>query len=374
VIDLGEIRPLLMRLALLVCAMSVFMLDVTDAHAQSRNCATLLRSLSAIENNRGFDGPSSSELRRLERAVQSAESRYIRSGCNDAAKRGDRVTSSCRTQGRAVLSARESLEAANARGQTAAALEQQREAILQEMSRFGCDTRSRANVRESGRGNLFEQLFGGFGDGVSTRGDDFEGFAGYNTVRTVCVRQVDGYYWPISYSTLPEYAQNDLMECQAQCPGKDVDLYYYSNPGQEPQQMVNLYGQPYTALPTAFAYRQTYDIANKCGSRASYGSLELVAMPDGSNRAMISYNGETVPLPLRDPRRPSNITVVAAVEPTYLDVPLPRRRPPAPGEAPAPVVVQQAANDPLRIVQFGDKRVRIVGPDTPYAPTAATGT
>ncbi len=39
---------------------------------------------------------------------------------------------------------------------------------------------------------------------------------------------------------------------------------YYDNPGQEPEQMVNLQGEPYTALPTAFAYRTAYDRANSC--------------------------------------------------------------------------------------------------------------
>ena len=89
---------------------------------------------------------------------------------------------------------------------------------------------------------------------------------------------------------------------------------------------------------------------------------------------MITYGEATFPLPMRDPRRQSQVTVVQAATVAYVDVPLPRPRPAAPGEEPKPVVVQQAANKPERIVMFGDKRVRIVGPDTPYAPTAATGT
>ena len=62
------------------------------------------------------------------------------------------------------------------------------------------------------------------------------------------------------------------------------------------------------------------------------------------------------------------------VEKNNWQVPLPRPRPAAPGEEPKPVVVQQAANQPERIVMYGDKRVRIVGPDTPYAPEAGAGT
>ena len=154
----------------------------------------------------------------------------------------------------------------------------------------------------------------------------------------------------------------------------DVDLYYYDNPGQGPEQMINLQGQRYVDLPTAFAYRSVYDTANSCKQKVNYGAVGLVALEDGTNRAMITYGEATFPLPMRDPRRQNQVTVVQAAAVTYVDVPLPRPRPAAPGEEPKPVAVKQAANEPSRIVMYGDKRVRIVGPDTPYAPTAATGT
>jgi hypothetical protein len=362
-----------LRAALLVCALVVFALDVETAHAQSRNCQSLANTLASIERSREFRsaGSSRDEMRQLEREVQRAESKYVRDGCNAAAKRGERLTSACRTQARVVVRARDALEAASGQAETASAVAQQREAILQEMARFNCSARSSANVTERSRGNLFEQLFG---DGIDTRGDEFEGYSGYQTVRTVCVRKVDGYFWPVSYSTLLDYAPNDLAQCQEQCPGMDVDLYYYDNPGQEPQQMINLSGEPYTSLPTAFAYRNAYDTANSCKRQVAAGGVNLVAMADGSNRAMVSYGEASFPLPLRDPRRQAQVTVIEVATATYVDIPLPRPRPAAPGEAPKPVVVKQAANEPSRIVMFGEKRVRIVGPDTPYAPSAATGT
>jgi hypothetical protein len=365
------------RAALICCAAVLVLLDAGDALAQSRNCQALANTLASIERNGAFQelGDINDALRDAEDAVQAAESRYVRDGCNAAAKRGETLTSQCRSEARAVLKARDGLERVQSRAQTGSAVAQQREAILQEMARFNCGSRSGVAVRERDRGGLFDQLFGGlFDDGMDTRGDDFAGFQGYETVRTVCVRKVDGYYWPISYSTLVEYAPNDLTQCQEQCPGQDVDLYYYDNPGEEPKQMRNLQGEPYTALPAAFAYRTTYDKANSCKPAVNYGSIGLVADADGVSRAMVSYGEETFPLPLRDPRRAQEVTVVPVATAAFVDVPLPRPRPPAPGEAPKPVVVQQAANDPERIVMFGDKRVRIVGPDTPYAPTAAAGT
>ena len=166
-----------------------------------------------------------------------------------------------------------------------------------------------------------------------------------------------------------------LQQCQAQCPGVDVDLYYYDNPGQEPEQMINLQGQPYKSLPTAFAYRTSYDPANTCRPKVDYGTINLAALADGTQRAMVSFDGQIFPLPVDDPRQTAEVTIVPVTTASYIDVPLPRAASPlSPRRAPKPVVVKQAATDPERIVMFGDKRVRIVGPDTPYAPTEAAGT
>src|SRR5690606_35745331 len=96
---------------------------------------------------------------------------------------------------------------------------------------------------------------------------------------------------------------------------------------------------------------------------------------DGRSRPMIEYAGQAFPLPLRDPRRQVEITQAALEEQHFVSVPLPRRRPAAPGEEPKAVPVPPTGADtqPLRVVQFGDKRVRIVGPVTPYAQVAEAG-
>lgn len=378
---MSSVSNSLLRLFALCCAVVVFALDADTAYAQSRNCQALANTLRQIERSGDFRnlGDTNDRARELELAVQKAESRYVRDGCNAAAKRGEKLSSQCRTEAREVVKARDAYAKIAQKSESGNAIAQQREAILQEMARFKCDSRSNADVTRTERsGNLFDQLFGAFedsfGDGVDTRGDQFSGYAGYETVRTVCVRKVDGYYWPISYSTLVDYAPNDLTQCQEQCPGMDVDLYYYDNPGQEPQQMINLQGEPYTSLPAAFAYRTAYDRANSCKTQVSYGSISLDPQADGSTRAIVTYAELSFPLPMRDPRREMSVTIVPVASAEYVNVPLPRPRPPAPGEAPKPVAVKQATTDAVRIVQFGDKRVRIVGPDTPYAPTAATGT
>jgi hypothetical protein len=145
--------------------------------------------------------------------------------------------------------------------------------------------------------------------------------------------------------------------------------------------MINEWGEPYSSLPNAFKFRTEFDTTNKCTSTQDQGAITLAELSTGGTRAMVTFRGATFPLPLRDGRRISPTvatTVTQVAELTqFLDVPLPRPRPPAPGETPKPVVAvvaPAAANQPGRIVQFGDKRVRVVGPDTPYAPQVAAGT
>jgi len=366
----------LFRLAALVCAMLWFGLGATDAFAQAGNCASLNNTLRALDAAAGPGGADSigDQQRQAAQGVRDAEGQYIRDGCNAAAKAGQPLVGQCKIEWNQILQARAERDQAG----KLTTIVDQRNAVQQEMDRAGCDSGSNASFGQSRRGNLLEQIFGAFsnsfgGDGNTTRGDQFSGEAGYNTIRTVCVRKEDGYYWPISFSTLVQYAQDDLATCQQQCPGLDVDLYYYNNPGQDPDQMINLSVQPYKSLPHAFAYRTSIDPALSCKPPISYGTINLADLSDGTQRAMISFEGQSFPLPLVDPRQPNDAKILT-VSATYVDVPLPRPRPPAPGEAPAPVVLQQAATDPTRIVMFGDKRVRIVGPDTPYAPTEAAGT
>lgn len=75
------------------------------------------------------------------------------------------------------------------------------------------------------------------------------------TYRTLCVRTCDGYYFPLSFSTTPDFFYRDQDACQAMCPGVDVRLYAHRSGVEEPEDMVSIAGEPYTALPTAFAYR-----------------------------------------------------------------------------------------------------------------------
>lgn len=366
---------------LLILAMVVLVLDVETAHAQAARCAQLQGALAQFDSNSDFRqmGGNSNAARQLQRQVQQAESRYIRDGCNDDARAGRQLTPACQQIARDVLSLRDQFAAVSQTVNTANAVAQQREAILQEMARFGCNTGSSATFTQD-RQSVFDRIFGtttenDFTDGDFVDGGDYWGYQGYNTVRTVCVRLSDGYFWPISYATLPEYIGNDASTCQQTCPNTQVELYYYDNPGQEPEQMRNMSGTPYTALSTAFAYRNAFDKSASCRvAPTADGTVTLDNAADGTSRAMLDINGLRVPMPLRDPRGSTPVQAVQAEQVqsvALVDIPLPRPRPAGPGEvARTPTT---PAEPTLRIVHFGDKTVRVVGPDTPYAQAGQAG-
>ena len=371
---------------LLLLAALMLTLDVQTVYAQSTQCRQLENALRQFDRNGDFRRMqgNSSAARQLQREVQAAESQYIRDGCNDDAKAGRTLSPHCQQVARVVLRLRAEYAEVAQSVDTANAVAQQREAILQEMARFRCDAGSSANFNNE-RQSIFDRVFGttsedDFTDGDFIDGGDYWGYQGYQTVRTVCVRLSDGYFWPISYSTLPDYLGNDAQQCQAMCPNTQVELYYYDNPGQEPEQMRNLAGVPYTSLPNAFAYRTAFDKTASCRAQPQAdGTVTMASAADGSGRAMLDINGISFPLPLRDPRGVVPVSVaeapqeeVAAV--AMADVPLPRRRPAGPGEVAARPSNQTPAEAELRIVEFGDKKVRVVGPDTPYAQAGQAGT
>lgn len=374
---MSEQRGAHRRLAVAAAIAGLATLMATDVEAQSASCPGLINTLRTLERNGDYQAyeDGAQDMRSLQRNVQRYESRYVREGCNDDAKARRPLSRSCKQLAAQITEGRDELKALERSMQTGSAIAQQREAILQEIARFDCGSSARVTRNDTPR-SLLDELFDAF-DGVDTREDQFYDYGyGYGTVRTVCVRSCDGYFWPVSYSTLPEFATNDAQQCQAQCPGADVELYYYNNPGEEPEQMVSLYGVPYSSLPNAFRYRTEYDAACTCKAPITYGQINIAQTAGGQSRAVIQFGELNFPLPLRDPRRPRTVVQDAPtsmeVAATFVSVPLPRPRPKAPGQ---PVPVEPVAAAPeTRIVKFGDKTVRVVGPDTPYVPKAAAGT
>lgn len=80
--------------------------------------------------------------------------------------------------------------------------------------------------------------------------------------RTVCVRQCDGYFFPISFGASEASFSRDQTTCTNACPG--ARLYYYRPSSQDPEDMVDLSGQKYSRLKTADLFRTQYIESCKC--------------------------------------------------------------------------------------------------------------
>ena len=137
--------------------------------------------------------------------------------------------------------------------------EGQRRQLIGELAQNNCGQQYRTAAAEGPSGFL-DSLFGGAARIINPGGDG----APAGTFRTVCVRSCDGYYFPISYSTVQSRFADDQRTCQRECPATDAQLYAYRNPGEDINQAVSLAGQSYTALPTAFQYRKEFNAACSC--------------------------------------------------------------------------------------------------------------
>ena len=112
--------------------------------------------------------------------------------------------------------------------------EGQRRALIGQLAQNNCGAQYTAAANSwGGPQGFFDALFGG-GTIVNPGGDG----APSGTYHTVCVRACDGYYFPISYSTVPSRFSDDARACQRLCPAAEAELYSFRNPGEDMEQAV----------------------------------------------------------------------------------------------------------------------------------------
>lgn len=130
--------------------------------------------------------------------------------------------------------------------------------IVRELARNNCGANYQQQARRQGGGGAFSPFWedeesSGYRDGGSSFGA-----LPYATYRTVCVRLCDGYYFPVSFSTLPNHFQRDEELCQSKC-AAPAQLYYHQNPGAGMEQaMAARTNEAYSQLKSAFRYRKEY--------------------------------------------------------------------------------------------------------------------
>jgi hypothetical protein len=201
------------------------------------------------------------EIRTLDRTFQQGENQLERADCYDIFlfSKTLRNTKQCRDLSLQVESAKRKL----------GELETQRQQLIASSGRSYTDDITRELARnncgpnyqqqDAGRpaapgGSIWQDSEGGLFGG----GSGGFGASQYATYRTVCVRLCDGYYFPVSFATLPQRFQQDSDVCTSKC-AAPVELYYHPNPGGAMEQAVAAKSQePYTKLKTAFRYRKEY--------------------------------------------------------------------------------------------------------------------
>lgn len=267
-------------------------------------CGQLEQRL-AQENQRGSQAKDvlprlESEIKQLDRTYQQGENQLERADCYEyfLFAKSLRNTRQCRDLSQQLETAKRRL----------GELETQRQQIIASSGRSYSDDIVRELARNNCGGQYQQDASrGGSSSGGSSIWQDSEGgglFGGsggfgasqYNTYRTVCVRLCDGYYFPVSFATLPQRFQQDADVCASKC-AAPVELYYHPNPGGAIEQAVAAKSQePYTKLKTAFRYRKEYVQGCSC-KEAEY-------VPAAGEGGPIAPAPQSRPAPDRRAERP----------------------------------------------------------------------
>jgi hypothetical protein len=172
-----------------------------------------------------------------------------------------------------------SLERLRGGGFGGAERDSQRRSVLAALAQNNCGPQYANAAR--GPGSFLETLFGNNNNNNNnpmTPGVDLGPQSG--TYRTVCVRTCDGFYFPISFATVPARFPDDERTCKNLCPAAEASLFSYRNPGEDMNQAVSINGQPYSSSPNAFRYRQEFNPSCACKAAGQTWSDALKTIDD----------------------------------------------------------------------------------------------
>lgn len=305
---------------MLVGAIIAILIGATPSSAQSRTqvCRSLTAQLSSLGNS---PGGNSAKYRQYSNAVRKQQIQLNKA--NRAAKRYQcrgaraRTNGRCKQIGASIAKMRSNLVSLERTRQryapTAGASSRKRQQIRRALEKNRCYNSdeqiiARKPEKKSRRRTLLEQIFG-----VRTYNDrggrdfveidpDSQFSSRYGTFRTLCVRKVDGYYFPISFSTVPERFLLDEEQCQKMCPNFEVELYVHQMPQEDSEDMISYRREiAYKDEPFAFAYRKQHNPELKC--RISTTAYDIAAQenPNGEERAEDTLLRVGTPVFRKDP-------------------------------------------------------------------------
>ena len=226
------------------------------------------------------DGPKlEAEIKKYDRVFQSTQAKAERSGCyqsNFIFGRSLVRTPKCLRLNRKIEDARRQLaRLQEQRNAQKGGRSRREEELITALSRAGCGGQYQQANRKR-RGGFMSWFEEDFWETTPRRGLETSRIEPFATYRTLCVRSCDGYYFPVSFSTLPRSFSQDISKCQSQC-AAPAELYVYRNPGEEAEQMVSSDGrQAYNDHPNAWRYRKEY--VKGCSCKATeYDPNEIAA-------------------------------------------------------------------------------------------------
>ncbi|MFN0263034.1 DUF2865 domain-containing protein [Tepidamorphus sp. 3E244] len=337
-------------------ALVVFVIQPALAQS-SEVCRQLESELARMQGTQpSRSNVSAAQLERARRAARQAESRASRAGCFERGflifqPQKPRACRQLEAEYRSANDAYRNLaaQAGNGRGRPTAS-RGQRDRVIRALAANGCGAQY-ARYANSNRRNVFSFFLGPqsyVDEPMAPRG------GGY---RTLCVRKCDGYYFPISFSTIPSYFDNDEQTCRRLCPGAEVGLFVYRNPGETPENARTPQGVALTEMENAFRYRN--EVVDDCSCRTE----EVAGATGEASRARMTFSPglvsedkqitefDTPPMPRQKPSRYAvsdieNPSVPVGIEST-------------PQLSSAENAVQSSAT--------ANRRVRVVGPQYYYS-------
>lgn len=228
-----------------------------------------------VDYQRGNNQPQSqlpaieNEIRQLDRSVRSNERQLDRSDCYDyfLFSKSLRRTRRCVDLNSQLENGRRRLAELDAQRRQMLGLGQRdrgyQDDLIRELARNNCGPQYQQEAaRRQQSSNPFSSLWQDEDSDQSGR-NEFRTLP-FATYRTVCVRLCDGYYFPISFSTLENHFSRDVEACQSKC-AAPVDLYFHQNPGGSMDQAISATDRrPYTSLKTAFRFRKEYISGCSC--------------------------------------------------------------------------------------------------------------
>src|SRR4051812_44407829 len=208
----------------------------------------------------------------------------------------------------------------------------QRRSVLLALAQNNCGPQYANAAR--GSGSFLDNLFGN--NNPSAPPADLGPPSG--TFRTVCARSCDGAYFPISFATVPGRFPDDERTCKNLCPAAEATLYAYRNPGEDMNQAVSINGQPYSAMPNAFRYRNEF--VPSCSCKAA-GQTWSDALKSIDEKAAAEQQGDIIVTEesakkMSQPPQQKGAPAAKKKGATAVNTPAPPEPAPAPAASPEP--------------------------------------